>query len=115
MQLITMLYGQALLLGLITCGITMMIAPNLGREIAKRCGISILLFIVGTVLWPPTGARFLQAAFRILMALAAIITAVVWLVHPHNAAHVLRVTGVLVLGLFLLAVALHGIAAALFG
>lgn len=115
MQALTVLYAQTLLLGLVVCGLTMMVAPDLGRDIAKRCGVSILLFILGNLLWPPSGSHFLQAAFRMLLALAAIIAAAVWLVHPRSAAHALRVIGILALGVFLLGFALHEIVVALFG
>jgi hypothetical protein len=107
MQLLTSLYGEALILGLIAWGLTWMFSADLGREIARRCGVSILLFILGNMLWPPAGADFFQATIRIILAFAALPAAFVWLVHPRNAAELLRLIGALGLSLFLLAFALH--------
>ena len=87
-----------------------MFSPDAGREVTKRCGVSILLFAAGKVLWPPSGVDFFQAAIRILLALAAVVASFAWLVHPQNAAHLLRLIGGLALSLFLLAVALGTIA-----
>jgi hypothetical protein len=109
-QLITALYGQALMLGLIACGLAWMFSADTGREIAKRCEVSILLFIVGNVLWPPAGLGFVEAGIRFSLALAALVAALVWLVNPRNAAQLLRLIGALALGSFLLALALRSIA-----
>jgi hypothetical protein len=109
MQIITTLYGQMLMLALIACGLAWMFSPDAGREIAKRCGVSILLFCLGNMLWPPPGVAFFEAAIRTLLALAAVPAAFIWLIHPRNTAQLLRLIGTLALGLFLLVFALHGI------
>jgi hypothetical protein len=110
MQTLTTLYGQTLTLGLVLCGFVWMFSADTGREVAKRCGVSILLFGVGNTLWPPAGVGFFEAAIRILLALAALLGAFAWLVHPRRAGQLVLLIGALALGFFLLAFSLRSIA-----
>lgn len=109
MQVITTLYGQALMLGLIACGLAWILSPNVGQQIAKRCAASVFFFLVGTVALTMAGGNFFQSVIRTLLASAALLAAFVWLVHSANAARLLRLIGALGFGLFLLVFSLHGI------
>ena len=49
-QLITLIYGSLLLLVLVASGFIMMFAPAKGTELLKNAGMSVIVFIVATML-----------------------------------------------------------------
>ena len=49
-QLITPIYGSLLLLLLVASGFIMMFAPAKGTELLKNAGISVIVFVVATML-----------------------------------------------------------------
>src|SRR5436309_2194648 len=102
MQVLSSFYGSAITLAVIACGLAWIVSADIGREIAKRCGVLILLFSLGNVFWPPAGVDFFEATMRILPAIGALVGALVWLIDPRSAAELLRWFGALGLGLFLL-------------
>ena len=49
-QFITPIYGSLLLLMLVASGFIMMFAPAKGTELLKNAGISVIVFVVATML-----------------------------------------------------------------
>ena len=49
-QLITPIYGSLLLLVLVASGFIMMFAPAKGLELLKNAGMSVIVFIIATML-----------------------------------------------------------------
>src|SRR5437899_3312610 len=94
---LTSLYGQVLLLVVIVCGLVWMVAPDVGRQIASRGVLSLLLFIGGSMLAAaPRHSLFLGTA-QLVLAFVLILASLLCLIDLPRAAALLG-TGV-VLGL----------------
>lgn len=50
MGYVVQLYGQLLVLGIVVAGLLMMVAPELAKRVLKNLGVSVALFILGTIL-----------------------------------------------------------------
>src|SRR5262245_23210191 len=93
-------YGPALLLALTGCALAFIVAPETGREIGKRCALSVLLFCLGATLGAPTGSGALIKAIFNAASFAVLVAAFVWLVHPGSAGRLLQLTGAIAVAIF---------------
>jgi hypothetical protein len=83
-------FGQILLLVIIACGLLYLISPQAGRELAKRGGISLLLFFGCLICLPGSDAGALWAAVRWLAGLALGLSALLYLAKPEQAGDLVR-------------------------
>lgn len=63
--------------------------------IAKRIGLSALMFVIGTMLVPTPGTNLLIGAAQILLAFALMLVAIIGLVSSHAILSLLRIVALL--------------------
>jgi len=80
--MITSLFGVVFLITLISISMSVAVKPALAGEIARRLGVSILLFVAGTVMHPDTQQSLLLGGVRLLLCLALWLAAPVYIVAP---------------------------------
>ncbi len=91
MQFLESIFGVVFLIGIIICGLAWMFSAQHGVGIAKRIGLSVLMFIVGTMVVPPPGTNLLIGALQILLAFALMLVAIIGLVSSHATRSLLRI------------------------
>jgi hypothetical protein len=95
MQFLESFLGVFFLIGIIACGLAWMFSAHHGIGIAKRVGLSVLMFVIGTMLTPAPGTNLLVGAVQLLLAFALMLVAVIGLVSSHAIANLLRIVVVL--------------------
>lgn len=83
------------LIGIIACGLAWMFSVHHGMGIAKRIGLSVLMFVIGSMLVPTPGTNLMIGAVQILLALALMLVAIIGLVSSHATLSLLRIVAVL--------------------
>jgi len=72
-----------------------MFSVHHGMGIAKRIGLSVLMFVIGSMLVPTPGTNLMIGAVQILLALALMLVAIIGLVSSHATLSLLRIVAVL--------------------
>jgi hypothetical protein len=91
MQFPESFFGFCFLIGIIGCGLAWMFSGHHGMVIAKRIGVSALMFVIGTMLVPTPGTSLSGGAVQILLAFALTLVALIGLVNSHATGSLLRV------------------------
>lgn len=91
MQFLESFFGVLFLIGIIACGLAWMFSAHDGMGISKRIGVSLLMFVIGTMLVPTPGTNLLVGAVQILLAFGLMLVAIIGLVSSHATGSLLRI------------------------
>jgi len=91
MQFLESFFGVLVLIGIIACGLAWMFSAHHGMCIAKRIGLSVLMFVIGTILVPTPGTNLLIGAVQIVFSFALALVAIIGLVSSHAIDGFLRI------------------------
>jgi hypothetical protein len=88
-------FGVFFLIGIIACGLAWMFSAHHGMGIAKRIGLSALMFVIGTMLVPTPGTNLLIGAVQIILAFGLILVSIIGPVSSQATASLFRIVALL--------------------
>jgi hypothetical protein len=91
MQFLESFFGVFFLIAIIACGLAWMFSAHHGMGIAKRIGLSVLMFVIATMLVPAPRTNPFVGAVEILLVFALMLVAIIGLVSSHATISLVRI------------------------
>ena len=97
MTALTDFFGKVYLVGIVFCGLVWLFSPHTGQEIAKRAGLSFLLFAAASFVLPTAGDGVLFRSVCLLLSFTLFLAALFYLIDPERARGLLGAIAILAL------------------